>query len=226
MRNVPGRPPNPSDKEKEQTRNVVRRSLKVALYATVALIAIALAVTFALQVVRPNADRLPFLKFELDMFKAILASFVVGMLGILIPAVLSEARQHFEQRKASRKAYSAAKTGVDYLKLRLAASSLADAAIALQRVHFLKHQAELYDELEEWLDKRYRGAKSAEQWDVEMYGKLFCTRQVLEQHADTWDRLSPSKRIALLDRALPTKSEIDVEDLPCAPNGEQPATRK
>lgn len=198
-------------------RDIARLSLKIALYATVSLIVVAVAVTITLQMVRPSADRLPFLNFELAMFKAILAGFVVGMLGILIPAVASEARQRFEQRKASRIAYSEAKTGIDYLKLRLAAASLAEAATALQRAHFLKHQAELYDEFPEWLKKRYGVAKTADQWDEEMYGKLFCARQALEQNAEAWDRLSPAQRIALLDRALPTESEIKVELLPCAP---------
>jgi hypothetical protein len=198
-------------------RDIARLSLKIALYTTVSLIVIAVTVTITLQMARPSADQLPFLKFELAMFKAILAGFVVGMLGILIPAVASEARQRFEQRKASRIAYSEAKTGVDYLKLRLAAASLAEAATVLQRAHFLKHQAELYDEFPGWLDKRYDRAKTPEQWDVEMYGKLFCARQALEENADAWDRLSPAKRIALLDRALPTESEIKMELLPCAP---------
>jgi hypothetical protein len=198
-------------------RNIAGLSLKIALYATVSLIVVAIAVTFRLQMVRPDADRLPFLNFELDMFKAILAGFVVGMLGILIPAVASEARQRFEQRKASRVAYSEAKTGVDYLKLRLAAVSLAEAAAALQKAHFLKHQAELYDDFPEWLEKRYDGKKTAKQWDEEMYGKLFCARQALEENAEAWDQLNPAQRIALLDRALPTKSEIEVELLSCAP---------
>jgi hypothetical protein len=198
-------------------RDIARLSLKIAIYATVSLIVVAVAVTVTLQMVRLGADRLPFLNFELAMFKAILAGFVVGMLGILIPAVASEARQRFDQRKASRIAYSKAKTGVDYLKLRLAAASLAEAATALQRAHFLKHQAELYDEFPEWLKKRHGAAKTADQWDEEMYGKLFCARQALEQNAEAWDRLSPAQRIALLDRALPTKSEIKLELLPCAP---------
>jgi hypothetical protein len=110
-------------------RNIASRSFKIALYA---LIVAAAGLTLALELARPGADRLPLLNFELGLFKAILAGFVVGMLGILIPAVASEARQRFEQRKESRIAYSKAKTEIDYLKLRLAASRLAEAAAALQ----------------------------------------------------------------------------------------------
>jgi signal transduction histidine kinase len=166
-------------------RNIARNSFKLAIYTTGALMLAATAVTLTLEIARPAGDRLPFLKFELDMFKVILAGFVVGMLGILIPAVSTEARQRLEQRKASRIAYSKAKTGVDYLKLRLAAASLAEAATALQTAHFHKHQAE------------------------QMYRKLFGARKVLEENAEVWDRLSPEVRIALLDCALPTKSELE-----------------
>jgi hypothetical protein len=196
-------------------RNIASRSFKVAIYATVALVAVAMAVTIGLEALRPPAERLPFLNFELDLFKAILAGFVVSMLGILIPAVASEARQRFVQRKASRIAYSEAKTGIDYLKLRLAVANLDEAADALQKAHFHKHQAELYDDFPEWLEKRYGAKKTALEWDEEMYGKLFCARQALEENAEAWDRLCPAQRIALLDRALPTKSEIKVERLPC-----------
>ena len=198
-------------------RNIASRSFKVASYATALLIVAAAALTLALELLRPGADRLPYLNFELSLFKAILAGFVVSMLGILIPAVASEARQRFEQRKASRIAYSKAKTGVDYLKLRLAASSLAEAAAAIQSAHFHKHQAELYDEFPQWLAQRYDDKMTPVEWDVMMYGRLFCARQALEQNAEAWDRLGPAQRVALLDRALPTKSEIPTEDLPCAP---------
>src|SRR5216683_3117584 len=84
----------------EHMRNIASRSFKIALYATVALIVAAAGLTLALELLRPGADRLPFLNFELGLFKAILAGFVVSMLGILIPAVASEARQRSAQRIA------------------------------------------------------------------------------------------------------------------------------
>ncbi len=167
-------------------RNIASRSFKIALYATVALIVAAAGLTLALELLRPGADRLPFLNFELGLFKAILAGFVVSMLGILIPAVASEARQP-------------------------------EAVAALQSAHFHKHQAELFDEFPEWLEKRYGADMTALRWDEMMYGRLFCARQALEQNAEAWDRLSPAQRIALLDRALPTTAEIAAERLPCAP---------
>jgi hypothetical protein len=195
-------------------RNTASFSLKIAFYATIVLLVTAVILTITLEAVRPAANRLPFFDFEFSMFKAILAGFVVSMLGILIPAVASEAHQRSEQRKASRIAYSEAKTSVDYLKLHLATASLSEAAAALQTAHFRKHQAELYDDFPEWLEKRYGTEKTALQWDEEMYGKLFCARLMLERNAAAWDGFSPAERIALLDSALPTMSELK-KKLPC-----------
>jgi hypothetical protein len=195
----------------------IERLIRIALYVTVTAMIAAVLVAFSIELMRPTADRLPFLKFELDMFKVILAGFVVGMLGILIPALATETRERFRQRKESRIAYSKAKTGIDYLKLRLAASSLAVGAVALREAHFHKHQAELFDDFPVWLRKRYGAKMTEDRWDEIMYGRLFCARQVLEENAEFWDHLSPAQRIALLDRSLPTKSEIPGERLPCAP---------
>ncbi|HEV3308731.1 MAG TPA: hypothetical protein VGZ91_19975 [Candidatus Sulfotelmatobacter sp.] len=189
---------------------------KIALYLTFGLMAAAILVTLTLELRRSSVD-VHLLEFELDMFKTVLAGFVVGMLGILIPALASETRERFTQRKESRIAYSKAKTGIDYLKLRLAAASLADSAAALREAHFYKHQAELFDDFPIWLRKRYGSKMTGDRWDEIMYGRLFCARQVLEENAELWDLLSPGQRIALLDRSLPTKSEIPADRLPCAP---------
>jgi len=198
--------------------NIANRSLIIALFVTVVLIGVASVITARFELNPPAAGQLHLLEFELSMFKAILAGFVVGMLGILIPAAAIETRERFERRKESRVAYSEAKTGVDYLKLRLAAANLAEAASALRNAHFQKHQAELFEDFPEWLRKRYDEKMTAGKWDVMMYGKLFCARQAIETNADAWDRLTPAERIALLDTALPTIPEIDIELLPCASN--------
>jgi hypothetical protein len=189
-------------------KNVASYSFKFALIVTLILLAAAIAVTAVLEKMPSGADHLPLFKFELKMFKTILAGFVIAMLGILIPAVASETREHFRQRKESRIAYSRAKTGADYLKLRLSVSNLSEATNALQAAHFHKHIAELFDDFPMWLDKRYDGKKSPEVWDKEMYKKLFMTRQILEKEGAHWDSLLPQARIKLLDEALPTISEI------------------
>jgi hypothetical protein len=185
------------------------RSFMLAVILSASLLVVAATVTVALQFAPPPADRLPLLNFELDMFKTILAGFVVGMLGILIPAVAIEVRYRFQQRKESRIAYSKAKTGIDYLKLRLSVSNLAEATSALQKAHFRKHVAELFGDFPEWLMKRYGPKMNADKWDIIMYDRLFRARCVVEDNAEQWNGLSPEKRIELLNTALPTKSEID-----------------
>ncbi|HZL29578.1 MAG TPA: hypothetical protein VFC54_00775 [Pseudolabrys sp.] len=119
-------------------KDVAKRSFVVAIWLSAVLVFTAIAVTIVIEFVRPTHAHLEAHKFELEIFKVILAGFVVGMLGILIPAVVTEARHRFEQRKESRVAYSAAKTTIDYLKLRLATASLEEAATALQQAHFNK----------------------------------------------------------------------------------------
>ena len=191
-------------------RNIARLTSKILLYVTAVLIVTASIITVMLELNPSWARQLRLFEFELNMFKVIVAGFVVSMLGILIPAVAIETREQFERRKESRIAYSEAKTGVDYLKLRLAAVNLAEAENALRGAHFQKHQAELFDEFTEWLEKRYDGKMTADQWNEMMYAKLFRARQVLENNAETWDKLNPAQRIALLDHALPTRSEIEI----------------
>lgn len=195
-------------------KDVAKRSFVVAIWLSAVLVFAAIAITVVIEVVRPTSAHLEAHKFELEIFKIVLAGFVVGMLGILIPAVVIEARHRFEQRKESRVAYSAAKTTIDYLKLRLATASLEEATTAVQQAHFNKHLAQLYDDLAEWIKRRYPAKlkMDPDKWDVLMYGRLFAARVVLENHANAWDTLSPAARIKLLDEALPTKSELDEVD--------------
>ena len=189
-------------------RNIASRSFKVVVYATIVLLLGAIAIAVALEMMPSSVSvaRVPVYAFELDMFKTILAGFIVAMLGVLIPAVASEAKERHEQRKESRAAYSEAKTGVDYLKLRLAASNFKDASAALQSVHYHKHLAQLFEDLPEWIRMRYGDDTTPDDWDVLLYRQLFDARFVLEQNAGRWDGLDPGERIALLDKALPTIS--------------------
>lgn len=188
----------------------VRDVLRIAGYAAIVLLVVATAVIIALEVFKPIADNDKRLAFELDIVKTLLAGFVVGGLGVLIPAMVTEARNRFEQRKESRAAYSEAKTRIDYLKLRLATLSLAEAAEALQKAHYHKHQAELFEELPQWLRMRWSkddDEANEKRWDEFTYDRLFAARQILEAEADNWRQLSPKERIVLLDGALPTVSE-------------------
>jgi hypothetical protein len=184
--------------------DIAGRVLWVTVVAALVLCLLTVGIILYLETTRASGDRLPFFNFYLEIFKVILAGFVVAMLGILIPAAIGEARYHFERMKESRVAYSEAKTGVDYLKLELASMNLAQASDRVQRVHFHKHHAQLYPELLQHLRDRYGPEMTLDAWDTMMYERLFRTRQLLEQQAERWDELKPHERIALLHATLPT----------------------
>jgi hypothetical protein len=143
----------------------------------------------------PPADTLKYSQLYLDAFKVIIVSFFVAMLGILIPVLSREAKESFERLKESRVAYSEAKTGVTYLPIRLCTMSFADASVLIQRVHFQKHQAELYGELDQHVK---RVGTTRDIWTDQLYERLIGYLTVLESHAEDWDGMKPHQRLEKL----------------------------
>ena len=141
-------------------RGVAGRAVKATLFAGSFLLFVVAAVVLALEITRIDPARSALFKVYADIFKTIVAGVVVALLAVLIPTLVGEARFAFERMKDSRVAYSNAKTGIDYLKLRLSTLNLHDAAALVQHVHFQKHLAELYDELSLHLLRRYKGEKT------------------------------------------------------------------
>lgn len=183
----------------------MKRTAYVALITTVVVAAVSLFLLerSALQYssVMPVNDRIQYYKLYADLAKAVLVGFGAALLGILIPAVFAEARYSFERLRDSRTAYSEAKTGIDYLPLRLCTLDLKAAAAFVQRAHVRKHEAELYPELKFHLKKRGIN-KTPEQWGDGIYSQLFDVRELLEAHAGEWDSLRPDARLALLREVL------------------------
>jgi len=183
----------------------MKRTAYVALVTTVFVAAVLLFLLerSALQYtgVMPAGDRIQYYKLYVDLAKAVLVGFGAALLGILIPAVFAEARYSFERLRDSRTAYSEAKTGIDYLPLRLCTLDLKAAAAFVQRAHVRKHEAELYPELKFHLKKRGIN-KTPEQWGDGIYSQLFDVRELLEAHAGEWDSLRPDARLALLRDVL------------------------
>ncbi len=181
--------------------NTLRYAISAIL--TVAMILVAALVSFIL-LNRDNLsaqNRLSYYQIYEDAFKAVIVGFGVALFGVLLPAMLAEARNRFDRLKESRLAYSGAKTGVDYLPLRLCTLPLAEASAHIQSVHVQKHQSELYDELEHWLIRRFGpGSEMAnpQKWADSLYDKLFAARMALEEHANQWDQLTPDARLGLL----------------------------
>src|SRR5580704_4578819 len=182
----------------------MKRTAYVALITTVFVAAVLLFLLerSALQYsVMSLDDRIQYYKLYVDLAKAVLVGFGAALLGILIPAVFAEARYSFERLRDSRTAYSEAKTGIDYLPLRLCTLDLKAAAAFVQRAHVRKHEAELYPELKFHLKKRGIN-KTPEQWGDGIYSQLFDVRELLETHAGEWDSLRPEARLALLRDVL------------------------
>ena len=182
----------------------MKRTAYMALITTVFVAAVSLFLLerSAFQYsVMPVGDRIQYYKLYVDLAKAVLVGFGAALLGILIPAVFAEARYSFERLRDSRTAYSEAKTGIDYLPLRLCTLDLKAAAAFVQRAHVRKHEAELYPELKFHLKKRGI-KKTPDQWGDGIYSQLFDVRKLLEAHAGEWDSLGPDARLALLRGVL------------------------
>jgi hypothetical protein len=193
--------------------DIAQKGLILTILVTIVALLGAAELVVMIERVQPASEHLRYYEFYLSMFKVIIGGFLIAMLGILIPNAVGEAKDNFKKLRASRIAYSKAKTGIDYLRLELSMMSLVEAAASLQKVHFHKHYAQLFDDFEEHLKKRYDSnneMKNPDIWDKEMYTRLFVTREILEAHADEWDAMTRERRIALLTFALPTEPDTDI----------------
>jgi len=86
--------------------------------------------------------RLEYLKFALEVYKAIGLGFLITLLVAAIPIIMPEARYNFEISKEGRYVYSKAKTGSDYLPYALAALEFKDGIEHIKSIHRLKHLAD------------------------------------------------------------------------------------
>ena len=154
-------------------------------------------------------------KYCLNVLKIVVGGIVIGALGIVVPAAISYSKDKFERLKESRAAYSGAKTGIDYLSLRLITANLAEAGRLIQEVHFQKHQAQLYDkELRQHLRLRHGYWVDLDDWDEVMYRKLRSVRILLKNHAAEWDGLNQIDRLKILQPYLPDVDETSAKSKP------------
>jgi len=178
------------------------------------LLALTVLAALLLTVLASDATQLEYLKLALDAAKLVVVGFLIAYLGILVPSGFSEARNRFEKLKAARIAFSRAKTGVDYLSLRLAVVSLEEASKLIQQLHVWKHRAELYpEEVSKFLDQR-KESMSPKQWADLMYEQLHAVRDALERNADVWRTMSLRERIAELRSAQEAGIRIWKQDNP------------
>lgn len=131
--------------------------------------------------------RLEYLKFTLEVYKAIGLGFLITLLVAAIPNIMPEARYNFEISKEGRDVYSKAKTGSDYLPYALAALEFKNGIEHIESIHRLKHLADAY--IEE--------SPKAGKWPYDVYARIVAYRDVVEGQKD-WDTLSSQKRLELL----------------------------
>ena len=145
-------------------------------------------------------------KMTIELYKSLIAGIVVVLLGTIIPLVFKLSREDFEHNREARRAYSEAKTGVDYLHIRLCTLSLEQAAQHIQTIHVNKHLAETYPELTNYL---YR--KTVSEWGSEMWSRLNATRIVLEENSKDWDQMPFDQRLSKLKyhESIPAPKKSD-----------------
>ncbi len=159
----------------------------------------------------PDTQRLAYLKLYAEILKAVILGVVVALASILIPAIYSESGESFARLKESKRLYSRAKTGLDYLPIQLSLLPVKEAAALIQRVHTYKHQAEMYEELPQHLKKRFDDGsplQDPDNWGDRIYLKLFQMRLVLEHHVSDWDRMRPARRLQLLLAVKPSNNDL------------------
>jgi hypothetical protein len=190
------------------TRLLMKRAFEVVAGITFLLVGAGIAVIVTLESITFDAERLPLYKFYLDIFVFIFGGFLAALLGVLIPRVLAEVRADVEASKVARLAYSEAKTGFDYLKVRLIAMTLSEATAHIQSVHAKKHYAELFPEFLPFLT-RSEGVDVAKTWTRNFYNASVKVREQLQLHSSEWNELSPTQRLAILDATLANAQLIE-----------------
>jgi hypothetical protein len=139
--------------------------------------------------------RLEYLKFSLELYKAIGVGFLITLLTATIPQILPEARYSFENSKEGREIYSQAKTGAEYLPYKLPDLDFKTGIEYLEKIHRLKHLADCYPQLphaRDWLKNKG-------------YYTIVAYRNALVQQND-WDTLSHTERLAILTNIKITDS--------------------
>lgn len=131
------------------------RSLPIAataliLIAIVAIVLLCVAVNWLLNEFPLPSNptvRVQYLEQYIHLAQLIGVGFVVTLLSAIIPLLLLETRDRFEQYKESRQAYSRAKTAVLYLPDRVLDVDREKAFLLVEEAHRELHFAETFEEV-------------------------------------------------------------------------------
>jgi len=181
------------------TDKVIRGMLVVAVGATVVL----LVVMAVMPAPTESELKLRYMQFYYEAFKTLLVSFVAGVLIVVVPQYLNEAKYTFERLRESRRAYSEAHTGITYLEYKLAVLDYGAAMALIEDIHVKKHMAETYDELARHLGRK---GEPVTAWSDRIAVKLDKLKNEVGADFDRWTNSTPQERLA---RLLPASKGRD-----------------
>ncbi len=167
---------------------VKRITITACIIASLFFISTTIWIAYFVSYPTDSALRLEYLKFTLEVYKAIGIGFLITLLGALIPNILPEAKYEFDKLKEGREVYSKAKTGIDYLPFRLAQLSFEDGIKHIEAIHQLKHLADPY----------IKEMPQVGQWPYDAYATIDSYRKVVVRKPKEWDEITRDQRLEML----------------------------
>jgi len=129
--------------------------------------------------------KVKYLEQYIDLLKAVMIGIAVTLISVIIPNMLTEVKDKFEQYKESRLAYSRAKTSVLYLADRVANVDQKKAFILVEEAHRELHFAETFEDI--IIDKGYLNwFGNPILWIAYNYWQINAIAEVLRKH--DWDK--------------------------------------
>lgn len=125
---------------------------RVVLGVALAIVVPTCGLFIWLQLQFPPSEEKPvsvrYLEQYVEVLDVVAAGVLVGIVTVIIPLLIPEARDRFERYKESRRAYSRAKTAVIYLPDRVAnAGDTKEAMRLVEQAHRELHYAETFEQV-------------------------------------------------------------------------------
>lgn len=181
------------------TEKVIKGMVVVAVGGAIVLLVVMAVMPMPIE----SELRLRYMQFYYEALKTLLVGFVAGVLIVVVPQYLNEAKYTFERLRESRRAYSEAHTGVTYLEYKLAVLDYGAAMTLIEEIHVKKHMAETYDELALHLGRKGEPVKA---WSERIAIKLDKLKDEVGADFDRWTNSTPQER---LTRLLATSKRRD-----------------
>jgi hypothetical protein len=150
-----------------------------------------------------HASRILYLEQYVAVIQVIAVGIVVALISVIVPLVLPEARDRFEQYKESRRAYSRAKTAVIYLPDRVSSADKETAVVLVEGAHRELHLAETFEDV--IIEKGYlKWFERPDLWIPYNYWQIVAVAEVLRKG----NQRSPEDTDALTNRLRDTLNVV------------------